>query len=110
MSGIAGIVDEIHQINNQRILFEKMLDTMKHRGPIEKGLYLDKHVALMHTRLPIVDIENGQQPLNIQNHIIVYNGQCTNIIELKSIMINEGIEFHTNADVEVILTSYIMYK
>lgn len=110
MCGIAGIFDEVHCLENQNHIFRQMIQSMKHRGPNDEGLYMDEHVALMHTRLSIVDLECGKQPMQIGKHIIVYNGECYNTDELRNQLIDEGAIFHTKSDTEVILMSYLYYK
>ena len=76
MCGIAGILDENHHLENQKIIFKDMIQSMKHRGPTSDGLYLEDHIALMHTRLAIVDVEKGLQPMHIGDYTIIYNGEC----------------------------------
>ena len=110
MCGIAGIFDETHQIENQKVIFEKMIQSMKHRGPNDDGIYLNEHVALLHTRLAIVDIENGKQPMKIGHYVIIYNGECYNTQDLRNDLIDKGYRLSTKSDTEVILMLYIHYK
>lgn len=110
MCGIAGILDENHHLENQQVIFNDMIQTMKHRGPTSDGLYLEDHVALMHTRLAIVDVEKGLQPMQINEYTIIYNGECYNTEELRHDLEEKGIVFHTSSDTEVILHAYIYYK
>lgn len=110
MCGIAGIFDEKHRLDNQQIIFDQMIASMKHRGPNDEGIYLEEHVALMHTRLAIVDVENGKQPMHYQDYTIVYNGECYNMPTLREHLEKKGVIFKTNSDTEVILMTYIHYK
>lgn len=110
MCGIAGVFDEVHHLENQNIIFDNMIKSMKHRGPNDEGIYLDEHAVLMHTRLAIVDIECGKQPMQRDGYVIVYNGECYNTNELRNQLIHEGAVFQTNSDTEVVLMSYIYYK
>ena len=110
MCGIAGILDENHHLENQKIIFKDMIQSMKHRGPTSDGLYLEDHIALMHTRLAIVDVEKGLQPMHIGDYTIIYNGECYNTEELRCDLEEKGIVFHTSCDTEVILNAYIYYK
>lgn len=110
MCGIAGILDNKHHLENQQILFQEMIQSMKHRGPDDDGIYLEDHVALLHTRLAIIDTKRGRQPMTIGHYTIVYNGECYNADEIKKQLLNENIEFTTSSDTEVILRAYIQYK
>lgn len=109
MCGIAGILDANHYLENQNIIFHSMIQSMKHRGPSDEGIYLEDHVALLHTRLAVVDIENGKQPMTRQGCVIVYNGECYNTDELRDQLKEKGVEFSTRSDTEVILMAYILY-
>lgn len=110
MCGIAGIIDDFHSLKNESSIFENMILSMKHRGPNDDGMYIDEHVALLHARLAIIDVEHGIQPMCYKNYIIVYNGECYNTIELKNDLIEKGYTFDTNCDTEVILKMYVHYK
>ncbi|MGN1344005.1 MAG: asparagine synthase (glutamine-hydrolyzing) [Traorella sp.] len=110
MCGIAGIYDLKHKIENQQPIFEKMIQSMKQRGPTDDDLYIHQHIALMHARLAIIDIEHGKQPIKINEYVMVYNGECYNTPDLKKQLSDEGIQFTTNTDSEVILQAYIHYQ
>lgn len=56
MCGIAGIVNLRDASPPSRPLLEAMMRALLHRGPDEFGLYRDRHAALGHTRLSIVDL------------------------------------------------------
>lgn len=107
MCGIAGIFDNQHHLENQQVLFKQMIHSMKHRGPNDEGIYLKKPVVLMHTRLAVVDIEKGKQPMQIGPYTIVYNGECYNTSELKEDLIARGAVFTTQSDTEVLLMAYM---
>ncbi|MDQ3190233.1 MAG: hypothetical protein M3Q58_01420, partial [Bacteroidota bacterium] len=66
-------------------------------------------IGLGHRRLSILDLSpSGHQPMCINNKSIwiTYNGEVYNFIELKAELQNEGYEFHTSSDTEVILNAY----
>ena len=86
MCGIAGIVDlEDRGITPRRDALIRMAASMYHRGPDEFGIYRDRFAGLAHTRLSIIDLATGQQPLcNEDGSLwIVYNGEVFNYVELQ---------------------------
>ena len=62
MCAIAGIVSLPY---DQQIL-EKMLHTMKRRGPDAQGCHTGSGYALLHARLAIIDPEGGAQPMSLE--------------------------------------------
>ena len=40
-----------------------MANRLRHRGPDDQGVYTDDHVGLVHTRLSIIDLSGGHQPI-----------------------------------------------
>lgn len=106
MCGIAGIC----QRRGARIVPEQigqMVASLDHRGPDEKGLYIDDHVGLGHARLSIVDLSGGIQPIHNEERTlwIVYNGEIYNYLELRE-GLEENHRFSTETDTEVILHLY----
>jgi len=86
-----------------------LLNLISHRGPDGRGIFTDdKHsISLGHTRLSIIDIDNGQQPMSIGGITIVYNGETYNYIEIRDYLIKTfGENFLTSSDTEVILRLY----
>jgi len=88
-----------------------MLDVMKHRGPDGEGFHFDELAALGHTRLSIIDVELGAQPMSNESGTlsIVYNGEVYNYVELRKALEEKGHSFRTRSDTEVILRSYEEY-
>lgn len=108
MCGIAGILD----INEKPIGgISKRLETMneiqKHRGPDGNGIWIHESegVGFGHTRLSIIDLDTGIQPMEDGNgNCLVFNGEIYNFLELRKEL---GIEkFRTKSDTEVILKAY----
>ena len=63
-----------------------MTKTLRHRGPDGMDIFVNKNVALGHTRLSIVDTtKNGDQPMvsRCGNFVITYNGEIYNFLKLK---------------------------
>ena len=64
MCAIAGILDFAESGRYQTgAAYEQMLDTMERRGPDQSGSVVDGPASLLHTRLCVIDIENGRQPM-----------------------------------------------
>ena len=103
MSGIAGIFDDTHQITNQVSIFERMIESMKHRGRYN-SIYIDHHVSLMQ-----VSNEISNKVMNYQHYYIVFDGKCFNVDEIKEHLIQKGIN-NFNNDLEIILILYSLYK
>lgn len=112
MCGICGYINRNNKIENEKII-KKMNETLTKRGPNQNGIYLDKNVALGHSRLSIIDVEGGTQPLkriiDRKEYVIVYNGELYNTDEIRNNLIKKGFNFKTKSDTEVILISYIYY-
>lgn len=93
------------------VKFEKALNKISHRGPdnIEYN-HIDVKCILGHTRLSIIDLDSrSNQPFNIGDYFITYNGEIFNFKELKNQLQDNGYVFKTNSDTEVVLYSYIKW-
>jgi len=112
MCGINGIVFSRRSARTANAgLIERMRDTMTHRGPDEKGIFIDGRVGLGHRRLSIVDLKTGQQPMfnDDRTCVIVYNGEVYNHLELRPELKDRGYTFRTTSDTETILKAYEAY-
>jgi asparagine synthase (glutamine-hydrolysing) len=111
MCGIAGITT----VNtNQTIQIDSLIGMasfLQHRGPDEYGIYRSQSCGLVSTRLSIVDLAGGQQPIHNEDQTlwIVFNGEIFNYIELKQDLVKKDHRFLTNTDTEVILHLYEEY-
>ncbi len=106
MCGIAGIIGE--NTKNKKALIKEMTDCIVHRGPDDEGFYNDEKVGLGMRRLSIIDLEIGKQPIESKDcsSLIFFNGEIYNYKELRQDLVNDGFEFKTNTDTEVILHLY----
>jgi asparagine synthase (glutamine-hydrolysing) len=109
MCGIAGILNDSLTAEERKKLIINMTATLSHRGPDGWGLFLSPHCAFGHTRLSIIDVAGGHQPLQSQRHVIVYNGEVYNHLELREELCKKGIAFSTRCDTEVVLKAYEEY-
>lgn len=111
MCGIAGfLTNNFDSLTEQHLL--SMGDAIAHRGPDAHGEYLNSYVGLCHRRLSIIDLsEAGNQPMYSANKdiVIVFNGEIYNFTELREQLVEEGIEFKSGTDTEVIIQLYLKY-
>lgn len=107
MCGITGIVNYKGK-EDQLALLEPMLRAMQHRGPDATGVYMCDEACLGHSRLSIIDLSGGYQPIhNEANSVwIVFNGEIFNYPELRDDLIAKGHQFYTQSDTEVIVHLY----
>lgn len=114
MCGIAGEVSYSGEISRHKDSFLRMQKLLTPRGPDQKGIYEEENVALLHSRLCVIDIENGKQPMteNIgeRKYTIIYNGELYNTEEIRKELLLKGYAFKGHSDTEVILKSYIEWK
>ncbi len=111
MCGITGQLNFGQKI--ERAVIEQMTATLRHRGPDASAIYIspDNYCALGHTRLSIIDLTAGQQPLSNEDGSVwlSYNGECYNFAELRSQLIQAGHCFRSHCDSEVIVHLYEQY-
>ena len=109
MCGIVGILRPNQNRYFQQNNIKRMISTLLHRGPDSWGFYLSENIALGHTRLSIVDLSGGNQPMVSERYSLVYNGELFNYIELRKELINKGAKFNTKSDTEVVLKAFEIY-
>lgn len=99
----------MHKVNQQEIA--KGLELLHHRGPDEKNMTIIDNVFLGHTRLSIVGIQNGTQPIFNENKTIsaVVNGEFYHYQEIKKHLIQKGHTFYTLTDSEILIHLYEEY-
>jgi asparagine synthase (glutamine-hydrolysing) len=82
-----------------------MTRALRHRGPDEAGIYYDPRCGLAHTRLAILDVAGGKQPLcDTDNEAhLAFNGEIFNHVELRHELVALGYQFQTRSDTEVVI-------
>lgn len=89
-------------------LLDRLTDTVVHRGPDGRGVFVDPLIGLGHRRLAIVDLtDNGKQPLHLGPLTISYNGEVYNHVELRAELEALGHSFVGRSDTEVIAAAYL---
>ena len=91
---MCGIVGELN-FNHSKVsplVLEKMLASINHRGPDERGMYLNKNIGLGNVRLSIIDLTTGQQPMKdtSSNYWIVFNGEIFNYLEIREELLQQS--------------------
>lgn len=114
MCAIAGAIGMSNAFINDPKIAIDIRNCLKHRGPDQDGFYISDDAVLIHTRLAIIDIENGTQPMiakeNGEEYALVYNGELYNTSEIRNELIGLGYSFKTHSDTEVVLKSFIEWR
>jgi len=107
MCGIAGIARPDPGVVALEPL-GRMAAAIRHRGPDGYGFYAGSHVGFAHTRLSIVDVAGGAQPLTNEDGqiVITFNGEVYNHPELRRELEARGHQFRTRSDTEVLVHGY----
>jgi len=89
---------------------ERATLTLHHRGPDSKEVWMskDKRIGLGHTRLSIIDLKGGHQPLKNEDESIcaVVNGEIYDFKRIQDELQTKGHRFRTNSDSEVLIHLY----
>jgi len=93
------------------IQLRAMAQRLAHRGPDHQGIHADGCAGLAHTRLSIIDLGGGDQPLFADGGrlSLIANGEIYNYIELRAELEGRGRRFATRSDCETILHAYAEY-
>jgi len=112
MCGINGILHLQSQRKvDERILIQ-MRDALDHRGPDDKGIFIDNNMGFGHRRLSILDVTTaGHQPFLSEDgrYVIVFNGEIYNFKDFYPELKSNGFEIKTHSDTEVLLKLYQLH-
>jgi asparagine synthase (glutamine-hydrolysing) len=108
MCGIAGYASLGSGQSLDPHLIDRMLQRLHHRGPDDRGSAAWDKVVFGNTRLAIIDIAHGHQPIANEDGsvVIVYNGELYNAPELRKELERNGHVFSTRTDTEVLVHLY----
>jgi len=109
MCGITGIFYFDNDKLVERYLLDQMTDSLRHRGPEDRGIYIDGNIGLGFRRLSIIDLSPaGHQPMCNENGTvwIVFNGEIYNYHELRLTLMHKKHKFKSRTDTEVIIHAY----
>jgi asparagine synthase (glutamine-hydrolysing) len=87
---------------------ERLVEALRHRGPDGDAIRRIGPVTLAHTRLAIIDVQGGDQPLDSEDGQVtaIVNGEIYNHRELRSALEDRGHRFATRSDSEVVVHAY----
>jgi asparagine synthase (glutamine-hydrolysing) len=108
MCGISGFLN--HEVTAN---IYKMTDSLIHRGPDDKGYYIDDLISIGMRRLSIIDAQSGAQPVFNEDKtiVLVFNGEIYNHHELRLMLKSKGHKFNSDhSDSEVLVHLYEEYK
>ena len=110
MCGIAGLWSPLNFDQNNDKYVHQMAAQLLHRGPDGRGFHIDANegIAMAHTRLSIIDLDTGQQP--IHDHYarltLTANGEFYDYKRIRGLLATDGFNFTTKSDSEIALKLY----
>src|SRR5262252_5799109 len=95
MCGIAGVVQLRGAGARDSNAVERMLESLRQRGPDDIGLFATPRMAMGIRRLSIIDLANGHQPISNEDGTVhvVMNGELYEYVELRQELMREGHVF-----------------
>src|SRR5215467_5431470 len=110
MCGICGWIEFNQNVRmlEKGAVVERMNATLAHRGPDDNGVVVFEDGALAMSRLSIIDLTGGHQPIfnDDKTCSIVFNGEIYNFQQLRKELAGKGYRFKTQSDTEVVLRAY----
>jgi asparagine synthase (glutamine-hydrolysing) len=108
MCGIAASLSSHSRLSDDGL--RAGMASLHHRGPDGSGLWMspDRRVGLGHTRLSIIDLSTGSQPIANEDETswIVANGEFYDFEEIRADLEHRGHRFRTRSDSEIALHLY----
>jgi len=107
LCGIVGFTTRSWSPDHERI--KNATDTLFHRGPDQQGVYRSRTCSLGATRLKIVDLAAGDQPIFSEDResVIVFNGEIYNHLAIRQELESLGRRFRTHCDTETVLQAFL---
>ena len=108
---MCGITGGIGPSAPQHLLLDAQLKSIEHRGPDDRGTYLNNGVGLGMCRLAIVEIAAGKQPASdaAEQIHIVWNGEIYNYRELRVELESRGVLCRDSSESEVLINLYLEF-
>jgi asparagine synthase (glutamine-hydrolysing) len=106
MCGIGAILDPAGSAGEHAVT--GMVEALRHRGPDGQAVRRIGPLTLAHTRLAIIDVAGGDQPLDSEDGAVtaIVNGEIYNHRELRARLEAKGHRFATGSDSEVVVHAY----
>jgi asparagine synthase (glutamine-hydrolysing) len=107
LCGIVGFTTKNCPSDHERI--QNATQTLFHRGPDQQGVFRSRLCSLGATRLKIVDLASGDQPIFSEDgeSVIVFNGEIYNHLEIRRELESSGHRFRTHCDTETVLQAFL---
>jgi asparagine synthase (glutamine-hydrolysing) len=107
LCGIVGFTHKKWVPDADRI--QRAVATIIHRGPDQQGVFESKTISLGATRLKIIDLGSGDQPIVADDGdaVIAFNGEIYNHEELRRELQQKGHRFRTQTDTETVLHAFL---
>ena len=105
MCGINGIYRNSFVTEKDAEILKRMNSEMRYRGPDDSDVWISDEIGLAHTRLSIIGVDNGHQPIHNEDRsvTVICNGEIYNYKELRYDLKKRGHQFSTDSDTEVIV-------
>jgi asparagine synthase (glutamine-hydrolysing) len=107
LCGIAGFTHLRDVPSRERIV--RSVESLSHRGPDQRSVYETHFISMGATRLKIIDLDGGDQPIFTEDGdiAIVFNGEVYNHAELRVELEARGHRFRSRTDTEVVLAAFV---
>jgi asparagine synthase (glutamine-hydrolysing) len=106
MCGIGGFIGA--DLPPDPAALTRMCELLAHRGPDDRGIFVDGPIGLAHTRLSLLDLSPaGHQPWVDGEHALVFNGEIYNFREERAVLEASGATFDSGSDTEVLFRSLV---
>jgi asparagine synthase (glutamine-hydrolysing) len=107
LCGIVGFTTKDWRPNSDRI--GRAAESLLHRGPDQQGVHRSPLCCLGATRLKIIDLALGNQPIYSEDRdtVIVFNGEIYNHLEIRNELESCGYQFQTHCDTETVLQAFL---
>lgn len=112
MCGITGWLGRSLDRSAREAVVRSMTGTLAQRGPDAQGIWVDDDIAIGHSRLSVIDLAGGGQPMvrfgkADEPVVVTFNGEIYNYVELRTELRALGWSFDTASDTEVLLVAYL---
>jgi asparagine synthase (glutamine-hydrolysing) len=86
---------------------QRLLKSLRKRGPDEIGFWADDRVQIAHSRLAIIGLdERSTEPLENETHVLAFNGEIYNFLEIRQRLEADGISLSGANDAAVLLHAW----
>ena len=109
MCGICGVF-KFNEKSFNDVKLTNLMKSISNRGKDSKGTFKNTDIFLGHHRLSIIDTsDKSNQPMVIEDYVIVFNGIIYNYKDIRKELIAKGHIFKSTGDTEVVIRSYIEF-